>query len=509
MLKNILQYLERSVMEYPEKIAYSGEDISMTYQEIQNQSQKVGSCLAKTICCKNMPVLIYMEKTPRTLCAFWGVVYSGNCYVPLDSSVPLLRLENICDLLEAPLIITDEKNIATCRKLKTKSKIVLYDDLAKNEIETGVLSTIRNQMIDTDPLYIIFTSGSTGIPKGVTISHRSTIDFIENFTQTFSITSEDVLANQAPFDFDVSVKDIYSTLCTGATMHIVPRKLFILLPRLMSFFNEKRITTIIWAVSALTLISSMKGFEKEVPRFLKAVMFSGEVMPTKHLNIWKRYLPGTMFVNLYGPTEITCNCLYYIVDRDFEDSEQIPLGNPFNNTGILVLNEQNEEIQCGEVGEICVRGTSLSLGYYNNPEATNKAFCLNPLNNHYPELIYRTGDLGYYNKQGELTYASRRDHQIKHMGHRIELGEIEFAVNSLAQIEACVCLYDKVNNKILLIYQAENDTGAKYILDGIKDLLPKYMFPHEFIYLSKIPLTKNGKLDRIYLQSNYISQELS
>lgn len=507
MIKNILQFLEVSALNYPNKVAYADDSESITYRELVERAKRIGTYIAKNYACRNAPILVQMEKSPKCICAFFGVVYSGNFYVPLDISVPRLRLEKIISLLETNLAIIDYKALNLYKTQETEFHSLQYEELVETPLDQEVLKDIRNTMIDTDPLYLIFTSGSTGVPKGVTISHRSTIEFIENFTQTFSINAEDVFANQAPFDFDVSVKDIYSTLKVGATMHIIPKKLFVLLPKLMHYFNEKQITIIIWAVSAMTLISTMKGFEIEVPRTLKKVMFSGEVMPTKQLNIWMSNLPETMFVNLYGPTEITCNCLYYIVNRKFDDSEQIPLGHPFNNTDILVLNDSDQVISSKEIGEICVRGSSLALGYYNNLEITQKAFVQNPLNQHYPELIYRTGDLGRYNDRGELVYASRRDSQIKHMGHRIELGEIEFAVNSLEGINISVCMFDKNKNKIILVYQSDTEFSAKYILDCLKDAIPKYMFPHEIIYTDKMPLNKNGKVDRVLLKSHYITQE--
>ncbi len=163
----------------------------------------------------------------------------------------------------------------------------------------------------------IFTSGSTGRPKGVVVSHRSVIDFMEYFTELFSITAQDVIGNQAPFDFDVSVKDIYATLKAGATMEILPKQLFSFPAKLLDYLCERRVTTAIWAVSALCIISTLNGFSYRVPTHLNKILFSGEVMPVSHLNIWREHLPDALFVNLYGPTEITCNCTYYIVDKTF------------------------------------------------------------------------------------------------------------------------------------------------------------------------------------------------
>jgi acyl-CoA synthetase (AMP-forming)/AMP-acid ligase II len=234
-----------------------------------------------------------------------------------------------------------------------------------------------------------------------------------------------------------------------------------------------------------------------VPQYLHTIAFGSEVFPIKQFNIWKETLPNAKFTNLYGPTECTGMCCYYNVNRDFALDEVMPVGRPFHNTEILLLNEKNERAKAGEVGEICVRGTSLTLGYYHNFEKTNEAFVQNPLNDRYPELIYRTGDLGKYNEFGELVFVSRKDYQIKHMGHRIELGEIEVNVNMLDGISTSCCVYQKEKGKIVLFYVGEME--VKDLVSTLKDKLPRYMIPNRVEKLDTMPLTANGKLDRVTL----------
>lgn len=504
MRNNILNYLEKSAMQYPDKIAFADKDKSITYQELVTRSKKIGTQLSKHLNPRT-PVPVFMEKSVDTIALFFGIVYAGCFYVLLDTKQPKARLVHILRTLNVNTIITSAVYDRDLKRIEyTDNKILLEELEEANEINEESLQKVRTQSLDTDPLYGIFTSGSTGIPKGVIVAHRSVIDFIDVFTKTFDITSEDVIGNQAPWDFDVSVKDIYSTIATGATMQIIPKQYFSFPTKLIDFLCEREVTTIIWAVSAVCIISTLKGFEYKVPTKLKKVMFSGEVMPVKQLNIWKEYLPEAMYVNLYGPTEITCNCTYHIIEEDYEPGDVIPIGKPFPNEHVFLLDENNKEVkEPGMKGELCVSGTAVTLGYYNNPEQTRKAFTQNPLNPYYLETIYRTGDLAYYNENGLLCFASRKDFQIKHMGHRIELGEIEGSMESIHEIKRACCIFE--NNKIHAFYDGEIE--KKEIVRGLKKTLPVFMIPNVFIRVEQFPITKNGKIDRTELKKKIEGEE--
>lgn len=445
-----------------------------------------------------------IERKIESLSGFLGVAYSGNFYAPIDYQMPAKRIELMLETLKPKAVIVTENTRKVMEQVRYDGPLMELQELQCTPVNQKLLDEIADGRIDTDPLYAIFTSGSTGVPKGVLVSHRSVIDLIDNFKEEFGFDENIILGNQAPFDFDVSVKDIYSTLKNGGTMYVIPKMMFSMVARLIDYLNEKKINTVIWATSALRIVENLNVFSKKVPEYLRTVMFSGEVMPNKVLNYWRKYLPDVMYVNLYGPTEITCNCTFYKVDRQYEDEEALPIGVAFKNTDLFLLDtDRKAQVGPKEVGEICIRGSSLALGYYNNEEKTREAFIQNPLNPMYPETIYCTGDLARYAEDGNLMFVSRKDYQIKHMGHRIELSEVEIAVNALPFVEAACCIYDTNEEKIVLFYQSSEECD-KELLRQLGKNLPKYMFPNRLEHFEKLPLNKNAKIDRTWLKENYI-----
>lgn len=493
-MKNILEYLEHSAAMHPDKTAVIDPEKSATYEELFNNARRIGSFLSEQEAPQS-PVAVFMDKSVEALTTFMGIVSAGCFYISINMDQPPSRIRQILETSNAGSIITLGGDTNVIEEAGYRGKCFDYHHMIKHEINVNALEKIRENFLDIDPLYCNFTSGSTGIPKGVLVSHRSVIDFMEYFPALFHITEEDIIGNQAPFDFDVSVKDIYSTLKMGATMVIIPKKMFSIPTLLLDYLCEQKVTTLIWAVSALCLVSQLKGFTYKIPEQVNKVLFSGEAMPVKQLSIWQKYLPNARYVNLYGPTEITCNCTYYEINREFQADEKIPIGRPFPNEKVFLLDEDNKQVTTpGVNGELCVSGTALALGYYNNTEQTNRAFIQNPLNQNYLELIYRTGDLAFYNEDNDLCFAGRKDFQIKHMGHRIELEEIEMAINSFSPIERACCVFEEKRNRITAFYVGSME--GKELSEQMRKSLPSYMIPTAFRTLTEFPITPNGKIDR-------------
>lgn len=497
MKANVTYWLDQSADKLPDKTAFVDEKKAVTYRELQRKSKAIASQLLQKGLFKN-PVVVFMEKSVDVLISFLGVAYSCNFYSPIDIEMPAERVKRILEVLQPMLVITTAGLRERFESYGYQGEFLLFEQASISNIWEEKIEAARQRGIDTDLLYVLFTSGSTGIPKGVTITHRSVIDYIEWVTDFFGIVETDSFGNQAPFYFDNSILDIYSTIKSGATMYIIPKNLFAQPILLLEYLKDKRINTIFWVPSALIVVSKLKALRNiDMSNTLKRVLFCGEVMPNKQLNIWRRFLPEVTYANLYGPTEITDACTCYVVDRDFSDEEPLPIGFPMANTDILVLNDRDELVTGNEVGELCVRGISLSMGYYNNLEKTKEVFVQNPLNPYTPELIYRTGDLVKYNEYGELIYLSRKDFQIKHMGHRIELGEIETAAASLEEVSLCCCLYDEKRQKIVLFIEEELEKA--YVNEKLSRMLPEYMLPSKVITM-KLPINANGKIDRVALQ---------
>lgn len=508
MITNILSYLEKSANKWANKIAIVDDKNSLTFAQWNQLSRNIGTAIIqKTNSSLRKPVLVFVDRRIEGLVGFMGVVQSGNFYVPIDCKMPDQRVKLISDVLKPIAAITVTSADEKILDLINFSGVHLrYDDVINTSEDKQLLADIREQMIDTDPVYSIFTSGSTGVPKGVVIAQKGMIDLAEWLVNTFNFTENDALGNQTPFYFDGSVKDICICLKSGATLNIIGKKYFTFPKLIIPFLNERKITAILWATSAIVLIGNSDILSVNLPEYLRLVTFAGEAMPAKQLKVWTSKLPNVKFVNLYGPTEITVDCTYYEVEREFNDDEFIPIGRACHNKGILVFNDNNELVKNGEVGELCVRGTGVALGYYNNKEKTQEVFVQNPLHDLYEDKIYRTGDIVKYNENGEIEFVSRKDFQIKHKGNRIELGEIEVAINSISEVTNATCIFDQVNDKIVLFYTTLNNEELD-IINLVKDKIPVYMFPEIIKHLKVMPYNMNGKIDRIELKRMYEAQQ--
>ena len=480
-----LDFFEQTVARYPHKLAFADERESLTFSQMQALGRSIGTALHHKIRDIRRPVAILTTHSVCDIAAFIGTMYAGCFYVPLDGRAPQEHIQARLDILD-PALVLAPKSIA---------------DLPQVPADDVLLSSIRKQVFTIDPAYAIFTSGSTGIAKAAVVQHSALVNLATCLCDLFGFSQQTVFAGQSPFYFDGSGKELYCTLFAGATLHLLPKKLFISPLHLMRRVAELKADALLWAGAAVKLVAVSGVFDTFVPPGVRHVVFGGENMPGKILNIWQAAMPEAMFANVYGPTETAVDATYYIVDRSFSDEESVPIGIACHNTEVFLLDEEKKPVPRGMSGEIYIKGAGVGLGYYKNPTQTAAVFLQNPLHNNYRDMVYKTGDIARENEYGELVYLSRADGQVKHMGSRVELGEIEAVVAGIEGVEALFCSYDKEKGKILLFYQ-----GAIDSLDLSRQIaarLPRYMQPNYIDKRDVLPRLPNGKLDRVLLRKEY------
>ncbi len=507
MRTSVLTYLEESAARLPDKVAFFDLENQITFAQLREKAIDLAFAIQKVIFCKQSPILVYLPKSVNSIIAFMGILYSGNFYTPTDIRFPVQKLKDIVNTLKPVAIIVDsntKKKISQIEELKDITLINIDEVQISNRYDDAE-NMIMN-ILDVDPVYTFFTSGSTGVPKGVIINNHNIIDYTDWAVRTFNIGESTIMGNQSPFYFDISTQDIYATLKAGATLGIIPVTYFAFPIKALQFIKERNINFLYWVPSAFVNIANYDLLKSITLDQVQLIMFGGEVMPVKQLNYWKKYLPNLKTIaNVYGPTEATVNCTYYIVDRDFEDSEVLPLGKACENTGLLVLDENNEVVtdeHPNRLGELCIYGSSLSAGYWDDMEKTDLKYIDNPCCKHYRQKMYLTGDLVYYNERKELVFAGRKDFQIKHSGYRIELGEIESAAMGKEEVINVCASYHNRRKEIALFYQG--NITEEQLKDYLLTIIPKYMVPTIYYKLTAFPYNDNGKIDRKNLTEKYL-----
>lgn len=492
--------LDRAAELYGSDIAFTDAEGEISYIELRRVSRALAAGLtANADTGRARPVMVYLQKSIRSIVTFMGSMYAASPYVPMDYNVPAARFKATADNLRPCAVVTDAAGRAKLEAAGIDINILIYDELISSGAEPE-----PTEVCDLDPAYIMYTSGSTGTPKGVTISHRAVLDYTKWLTDTFDITRDDVLGMQSAFHFDNSVFDMFLSLYLGCRTVIIPEQLFMYPEMLFDYMNEQKISVIFWVPTVMISAANSGVLEKVRSEYLKLILFAGEVMPIRQLNLWRDAYPDCGFVNMYGPTEATDIVLYYVVDRPYEAGETLPIGIPCANMKALILNDADELCAPGEQGELCIGGTGISSGYWNAPELTKKAFIQNPLNNKYRDRIYRTGDLVYEAEDGNIIFLGRADSQIKLRGNRIDLGDIEAAAAAMENINSCCAMFDAENEEIYLFLETDAQIVPRKFNMELKKYIPAYMAPQRIISLPAFPHTPSGKIDRQGLKKEYM-----
>lgn len=493
MLQNAAKY-------YADRIALEDGDLFLTYAEYLERSQRIGTGLIQSNL-HRAPVVVMLPKSVDALCTFMGSMFAGSPYVPMNMGTPLSRAEKMFENLKPGAIVCYRDQFEEMTTAFHDIRVLCLEDLLEQDADHQVLEQSLSNVTDTDPIYIMYTSGSTGVPKGVTIPHIGVIDYAHWVVERFEFNVDTVMASQAPFYFDNSIFDIYGSMLAGGKLVIVPEAMYMFPVKLPQYLKEHDITSIFWVPSVMINVANSGALDEVSLPCLKNIAFCGEVMPNTQLNIWRRALPGRSFANLYGPTEISDVCCYYIVDREFADSDPLPIGVACENMRIHIVTEDNREAEVNEQGELCVVGSGLALGYWNAPEITAKVFVNNPLQPNVPQRMYRTGDLAYRNEEGLIMFQGRKDNQIKLRGNRIELGEIESAAMCIPGVENVCAVLDQENQQIVLFLETKSSFMLRRFNLELKKYVPNYMLPGKLVCMEKLPHTPNDKIDRVALKS--------
>ncbi len=497
MVENVIEYLQRCAKLFPSKKAVAYRDRAVTFEELNDFAMRFGAAVKRALDGRTgVPVGVLCDRDVLPVIAFFGVLYSGNFYVPLDPDAPSEKLESIAADCGMSVIIGSAEQSGVLEKISFSGAFVTPESLTDDKCPYPVSAGGES------PLYMVYTSGSTGKPKGVLKSHGAEISFIEAYCETFDFTEDDIIGNQTPFFFDAAAKDIYLMVKMGITLEIIPSEYFPLPPELINYLNLKKITFASWVPTVLSIVSQLNPFSVIKPETLKKVFFVGEVMPMKHLNTWRRELPHVQYVNLYGQSELCGVCCYYEVKGDFPDDATLPMGRPLKNCEIYIVSDGEVVKEADRIGEMYIVSDALATEYYNDPAKTAGSFIEKDFGRG-AVRCFKTGDLAKYDGEGNLVFASRSDFQIKHMGHRIELGEIEAVAGALPVISRCCCIYDAERKKIKLFCELPDGCEIKdsEIRSMLKTKLSSYMVPGKVIIMDKLPLNPNGKIDRQKLKN--------
>jgi amino acid adenylation domain-containing protein len=508
---NVLDYLYSSSQDLS-SVAIRCRDSSLTFKELHHSVGEMADFLNQFLPNETSPVATLLDRGIDCVIANLGIMKLGHYFTNIDPKTPIDRFANLLGNLENPVLITSHANLAKIPNLNHKSRVIFIDDFYSHK-EQGIISKSHlkfkgnENVSETNPICIYNTSGSTGVPKSVVITHAGVIDYIEWVTSEFDFSDKEVFGSITPFHFDHYTLDLFVALKIGAELVIVPDELIPFPTEVVSILESSSATFLFWVPTIMVNVANLDLLSNRNLSSIKKVFFAGEVLPTKHLRYWQEKLPHVTFVNLYGPTEATTDCTFKIIERKYEDEETLSIGKPCRNSDVFILTSENAIAEVDEVGEICIRGVSLALGYFNNDEQTANSFVQNPLNQNYPDRIYRTGDLGKWSRSGEIVFLGRKDFQIKHSGYRVELGEIETALLRIAEVQNVCVLYDNLKKEIVAICESKVDLDLGDMRKFLSKDLPKYMIPTQIHRIDEIPMNSNGKIDRKLLSSRFISVE--
>jgi amino acid adenylation domain-containing protein len=514
--------LEASVMRHGDKPAVVDRSRVMTYADLDLLSNRLARLLLERGVSSGDRVGLYLEKSAESIIAIYGVLKAGGVYVPLDPQAPLSRVAYVTRNCDIRWLITGKEKAGSWAELVQQAPqisglIVLNaNDESLKDLSVGAVAldqTALQAQADSAPVvhrisfdlgYILYTSGSTGNPKGVMLSHRNALAFVDWAVDEYGVGANDRLSNHAPLHFDLSIFDIFAAARAGGTLVLVPTEISVFPIEIARFIERNEITIWYSVPSLLSKLSEKANLRPgSLPR-LRTILFAGEVFPVKYLRRLMLQLPHVRFSNLYGPTETNVCTWYDVTAPPDEAAEPIPIGRAIGDVEVFAVKDDGARAEDGEVGELLVRGPTVMQGYWDDPERTNRGLVSDPLGR--PEHVYRTGDLVRQESDGCFRLLGRRDAQIKSRGYRIELGEIETALYRHPAVAECAAIAvpdEMITNRLVAIVALKYPTEMSAFHQWCADIIPRYMIPETFEILESLPKTSTGKIDRQALARGY------
>lgn len=481
---------------------------TVSYQELNELANRMAGVLHARGFRRRDVLAIVHKKSIIAYATMLAALKLGIIYVNIDDQNPPARLEHIFRSCRPKAVFAKTLDAGFADTAAAiGAEIVRDDERLRSELAASSPSepAAMGAVLGSDPAYIMYTSGSTGVPKGAIMTHGGVLNFGEWIGSRFGVTEHDVMSNVNPMYFDNSVFDFYGAMLNGSALAPVPRELLSDANGLLAHVDTAGVTIWFSVPSMLIYLMSMKSLSPDRFSSIRSFVFGGEGFPKPELRkLYRMYSDRATFINVYGPTECTCMCsAWNVSEADLADDEGfVTLGPIAENFSALVLDE-NRPVLPGEVGELCLVGPQVGLGYINDPERTKKAFVPNPLNDAWQEPMYRTGDLVRLGNDGQrLDFIGRRDNQIKHMGYRIELEEIEAGINRLKGVIRSAVLQKTIGRgaKIIVAYVAAEGAPTEGELRAeLESYLPPYMIPQRFDVRSDLPKNANGKIDKVAL----------